>query len=220
MLVNHQYKFLFVHIQKTAGSSITGKLLSLPGTVRIANQHSFVSHVDMSPYRNYYKFCFVRNPWDRLVSWWNMMESKGDHNDFSHYLLKAGDFNAFLSRTAIINETMGNDKLLTYYPKSIAFNQLDYITGTDGLVSVDFVGRFENLRDDFKAVCEHLGIPFSLPHMNKGKQAKYWNYYTDESREKVRQLYKRDIDYFNYAFQPAPARKSRLSRLGQLFRWS
>ena len=80
MLINHNYKFIFVHIQKTAGTSITSVLNEIPGTEPLYYSHSQIN-VLKEEYEDYFKFCFVRNPWDRLYSWWNMIVNKGKHND-------------------------------------------------------------------------------------------------------------------------------------------
>ena len=88
MIVNHKNKFMFVHIQKTAGSSVGDVLSSIDGTKNIYYSHSFISTINVNEYNGYFKFCFVRNPWDRLYSWYKMMIKKKIHNDYSKYLLE------------------------------------------------------------------------------------------------------------------------------------
>lgn len=202
MILNDKYNFLFVHIQKTAGSSITNVLNSLEFTYSLNHSHSFITSVEYK-YDSYFKFTFVRNPWDRLVSWYNMMLNKSIHNDFSRYLLNnSTNFSQFLNLTEIINETNEhNDFIKTDYPKSIAFNQLDYISDNKGNVLMDFIGKFENLENDFRQIMEKIGVKdYSLLHLNKFEHGDYRNYYTDEDIEKVYKIYKRDIEYFNYKF--------------------
>ena len=201
MLVNKRYKFLFVHIQKTAGSSICNDLLELRGTKYLGKQHSFLSHYETP--RGYFKFAFVRNPWERLVSWYNMMTYRKVHNDFSAYLLaNENNFSTFLDCTDIIIETKDTFKKdKVDYVKSISFNQLDYITDRDGNIGVEFIGRFENLQDDYNKVMKALGLPeTTLKHINKYERDDYRKYYNQEDKEKVYNLYKRDIEYFKYSF--------------------
>jgi hypothetical protein len=201
MLVNKRYKFLFVHIQKTAGSSICDNLQELRGTKYLGRQHSFLSHYKIPG--GYFKFAFVRNPWERLVSWYNMMTYRKVHNDFSAYLLaNANNFSEFLDCTDIIVETKDTFKMdKVDYVKSIAFNQLDYLTDRDGKIGVDFIGRFESLQDDYNKVMKAIGLPGkNLKHINKYDRDDYRKYYTEEDIEKVKCLYKRDIEYFKYTF--------------------
>jgi hypothetical protein len=203
MIINHKYKFIFVHIQKTAGSSISNVLSNIDGTESILYPHSFINAIDFEQYNEYFKFCFVRNPWDRLFSWYKMMLKKGVHNDFSKYLLEnSRSFSEFLNLTDIIYETsrLEWDEYASY-PKSISFNQLDYITDNNGNVLVDFIGRFESLEEDYNKIMEKIGIPnLPLPHINQSSNGDYKNFYTDKDIEKVYNMCKKDIDYFGYKF--------------------
>ena len=202
MIINHKRKFIFVHIQKTAGSSITQALHQIEGSERIAHPHSMINIIDMEVYRDYFAFCIVRNPYERLVSWWNMMLHKGIHNDFSHYLLtRASNFSQFLDCTDIIDET-NDGKILAGlpYPKSIAFNQLDYIMAQDGRMAMDFIGRFENVTHDFDRICDRIGIKVDLPHVNAYQRSDYRGYFSAEDVSKVQAMCHRDLEYFGYEF--------------------
>jgi hypothetical protein len=203
MILNKKYNFLYVHIQKTAGTSISYRLFELDNTVLLNYGHSFIDSVDYSTYNKFYKFCFVRNPFDRLVSWYNMMLHKGVGNDFSKYLLtNSKNFSEFINLTKIIYET---NKLewdgKNPYPKSIGFNQLDYVSDNKGNVLVDFIGRFENLNEDYDKIIEKIGVKnLPLPHLNKFEYKDYRTYYTDKDIEKVYKIYEKDIKYFGYEF--------------------
>ena len=203
MLVNDNHNFLFVHIQKTAGSSITDVLSKTEKTKKLVYAHSMVNTIDITKYQNYYKFCFVRNPFDRLVSWYNMLIHKKHNNDWSKYVLQnSKNFSGFLDLTDVIMEkNLSEKRSVINYPKSISFNQLDYITDVDGNIVMDHIGRFENLVEDFDIVMKNIGInKYHLPHINKYKHKNYREYYTDKDIEKVYAMYKRDIEYFNYNF--------------------
>lgn len=202
MIINYKHRFLFVHIQKTAGTSVTEALGQLEGSQRLGYDHSMVASVEASVYDGYVVFCFVRNPFDRLVSWWNMMLHKGAHNDFSRYLLsRSSSFSAFLDCTEVVYEENPLERCMDQpYPKSIAFNQLDYITGGDGRLAVNLMGRFECLEADFKRVSDAIGVQLVLPHSNAFGRRHYRDYYSPADVEKVRRMYKRDLDYFGYDF--------------------
>jgi hypothetical protein len=203
MLLNDTYNFIFVHIQKTAGTSITNKLNEFSGTKRIGHPHSFIKDNTIENKDNYFKFSIVRNPWDRLVSWYIMLQHKGFHNDWSDYVLtNSKSFSEFLDLTDIIYETSMSELFSEKkYPKSISFNQLDYISDEEGNVVVDFIGKFENLQNDYAHIMKQLNIPAPpLQHLNKFEHKDYRSYYSDADIEKVYNLYKRDIEYFHYQF--------------------
>jgi hypothetical protein len=206
MVINHKYNFLFIHIHKTAGSSVADALLKLEDSEFFAHHHTHLSWIDYQKYKDYYKFCFVRNPWDRLVSWYFGILKLKANNDFQKYIkLCCSNFSEFLNCDKIIKEKVNSkyevsSKGKTIYFKSIAYNQLDYISHNDKVL-VDFVGRFENLNDDWEFILKKLSIKnLKLSFKNKGFHQNYKNYYEKKDIDKVASLYKRDIDYFNYEF--------------------
>lgn len=202
MIINDKYKFVFVHIQKTAGTSITDYLFKIPETKQINHSHSMINTLNCDNYKDYFKFCFVRNPFDRLVSWYNMMINKDIHNDFSKYILEnSNNFSEFLDLTNIINETNEyNDNLKTPYPKSISFNQLDYIIDNSGKIQCDFIGKFEEIESNFNKITKQLGFDIKIEHLNKINHKPYREYYTLKDIKKLETLYERDLDYFKYYF--------------------
>lgn len=204
-------KFLFVHIQKTAGRSFEAVLKD-----NISDLENFMGTHDHAlwakdkladSWDDFYKVGFVRNPWDRLVSWYTMIKEKGTmtwkkrifgmrrYNDLTQYVLtNSNSFEEFVYNcTDTIDDIDGR--------KSILYNQLDYLSDAEGNLIVDFVGRFENIAEDSKKVFEYLGFPqASLPHKNSSRHKNYRTYYTPETREEVRRRYSRDIEFFGYEF--------------------
>lgn len=110
MIFNASRGYLFVHIQKTAGTSITQALAGQPGSAFVSPPHLRLRDVRFPFRRRPFTFAVVRNPWERLVSWYAMMQRKGEHNDFSRYLLAAQPdgapvtFSAFIRRVGVIEE--------------------------------------------------------------------------------------------------------------------
>jgi len=119
-------------------------------------------------WNEYYKVAFVRNPWDRLVSWYTMIQERGKppwykrftgigkYRRMRQYVFEnSNTFGDFLYNCVdIIEDTDGR--------KSFAYNQLDYITDEDGSIFVDFIGKFENLNNDTQTVFQNLGLENAL----------------------------------------------------------
>lgn len=222
MIVNHDHKFIFVHIHKTAGSSVKNSLLkSVPNTYYLGYDHSFIKEIGFERYSDYFKFGFVRNPWERLVSWYFSILGLRSNNTLRQYVdANSKNFKEFLRCTDVIQEehtryssiVHNNDLLIENpylpYPKSISFNQLDYISDSEGKVAVDYIGRFENLHESWNFVCDKLRVNIPLRtdklgswHVDdKGNRISYRSFYEPEDRELVESMYKRDLDYFGYTF--------------------
>jgi hypothetical protein len=147
-------------------------------------------------WKDYFKFAIVRNPWDRLLSCWkNKIEMPWRESERAYYykvlgldLLKDITFAEFIRR-------LNDDKLL-YADKHWA--QLHSLIDLD---SIDFIGRLENLQEDFNTICDKIGIPQQqLPHENKSEHKHYTEYYDEETKQIIAEKYAKDIEMFGYKF--------------------
>lgn len=229
-MICREYNCLYVHVPKTAGQSIeqffcdrlgldweaesdrtklllqsnpdrnrgTEKLAHLAGTEYVRD--GYVTRVDFDAL---FKFSFVRNPYQRLVSEY-LYRNYFHHRSF---------------RDFVMNRLPGpgwDDQYRHVMP------QYDMLHDTEGRLLVDFVGRFENLQADFDRVCAHLDLEdSSLPHVNPSNKAsrrarrrlrnllwmngenrmQHWtDYYDASTRFVVSELYRQDIEAFGYAF--------------------
>lgn len=199
-MISHELRCIFVHVQKTGGSSIRGALRMAQFD---AHKHRFAAELrtiyGAETWNHYFKFAFVRNPWDRLVSWWEMMRRNAalgrPRNGFQRFCMeRARTFPEFLQLCdAEYQDADGS--------KWIYRNQIDYLSDSDGTLLVDFVGRFEQLQLDFSRVAAHLDVPpIGLPHVNGTVRRPYAGYYSAELRDLVAARYARDIEVFGYRF--------------------
>jgi chondroitin 4-sulfotransferase 11 len=83
---------------------------------------------------------------------------------------------------------------------SQANQQVDWITDENGKVFVDTIYRYENLENDFADMRNRIGIQATLPKKNTTKHKNYREYYTEETKKLVAELYKDDIEMFGYVF--------------------
>lgn len=197
---------LFIHIPKVAGNSIMQAL-----GIR------WEDHQDLALYREQlgaetmekaFKFAFVRNPWDRILSEYNFQKKKSQRKDTVRlYLYKPdGSVRSFAEwvRYALENPTEHTPK--DWGGKTSAnihrmSPPIDWIS-LDGEIAVDFVGKLENLQTDFDTVCDRLDQPrIKLKRKNRKFHWHYSRYYDQETRDLVADYYARDIDTFGYRFE-------------------
>lgn len=218
MLINYRKRFIFVHVQKTAGTSMERLLLQrFPDTVQWLGRHvhasAGVEALGADLWRDYFSFGFVRNPWERLVSWYAMIDGQRrrlpwhkrwrrapfDLGIWNQVARKARRFEDFVARCTEICHDQG-------YPMSFAFNQLDYLADRDGRLLVDFVGRYENLQKDSARIFARLGLDgATLPHENRWPHRPYSACYDAATRQLLAERFRRDIAVFGYRFEGAGA---------------
>lgn len=210
MLISHRRQFLFVHVPKTAGQSVAaafrpyadhpdeylvnrllGELATplnwcLPYKVRRFRKHASAGQLrwrlPAEVYDRYFKFAFVRNPWDRWVSLFHFMRQYPSHH--RNKVAQRLTFEEFL-------------KSLAWQQK---FQQKPCLTDGHGKLIVDYVGRFETLRADFCQICSILKLAASLDHIHRSKHRDYRWYYNSRTVQLVAEISRQDIDFFGYDF--------------------
>jgi hypothetical protein len=192
MPIFHDHKTIFVHIPKTAGSSMESIMnldvneakssLShgkkwLFGHGGIAKYGSPYQHLTLQQikqevgkeiYKDYFKFCFVRNPWDRLVSefFWAHQHSAGLTSEKKTKVNRFGQKKIYtrakiLDWDSLLRDLESGD--VKKYRNRL-MPQSDFIKNELGEIEVDFVGKFENITEDWSYVSEMIEIPLSYSH--------------------------------------------------------
>jgi len=197
---------LYIHVPKCGGTSISsvcrdnGILIDTTNNDHTKcniehNTNLYKSVDDFSDIK--FSFSFVRNPYSRLVSAWKCPWVCGielstgwislfsDFKDFiTEFVVKQSEWDVW-SWSHVMSFTDPRRKLFD----------------TEGNQLLSFIGRFENLQKDFDLVCEQVGIPKQqLPHLNKTDHKHYTEYYDDETKDIVSEIYAKDIEYFDYKF--------------------
>ncbi len=207
MIISYRHRFIFVHIYKTAGNSIRKALephAYKPGSLRPSNWSTWLTtpprlilrqpppkHIgaadlrDLLPpglFEDFFTFAFVRNPWSWQVSLY-------------HYLLKHREEpgNAFVTDFRDFDEYIR-------WRADHAVCQSTFLCDREGKVIVDFVGKVENIGEDFATICRRIGIRTALGHFNRSDHGDYRTCYTPETRDLVGRIYEEDICRFGYSF--------------------
>jgi hypothetical protein len=212
-VISHRYRCIFIEVPKTGSTSVRA-LLGTPtkphqnlwqirylmetewtGGERLRDRLASSAYLWLSKdgrrrrghrqFDEYFKFGFVRNPWDRLVSLYERREGLmlKDRMSFPDFV----DWCRYSSSTC-------NHALPHRY-------QLDWFVDPHGKVLADFIGRFETLDRDWETVAARLGVESSLPHQNQNPGRKhYTEYYDARTRAIVADRFAVDIEYFGYEF--------------------
>ena len=206
MLISSRIGCVFVHVPKTAGSSIDRWLQTLdPSAVRILphlratyvpakGKHLFASDLRAGLPRELwfgsFKFGFVRNPFDRLVSWYHMCLQRPDEEYRRYVIATTSCFEDFVEKS---DRFVGRAAM-------IGFNQVDHLCDAHGTPLVDFVGRFENLPADVATVMATLGVGGDVPRFNSSRHDTYREYFSRSSVAVVEERFARDLEQFSYVF--------------------
>ncbi len=208
MLISDSHKFIFLRMRKVASRSMRailqplcipvpgGRLQHLLSRARLEwDYHDYVFRAHDSilaakrrmpaeNFADYFKFAFVRNPWERLVSEYEFILRNPQHGRHER-VRNLGDFTAFIDMQV---------------PRKDAY-QLNMLSDKDGKLLMDFVGKLENLDRDWQTVCERIGIAHQvLPRENVSDRKPYQDYYDETSIKLVAKHWAREIEMFEYSY--------------------
>ena len=190
MQVSDSHKFMFFHIRKTAGTSIAvaiGKVSKDP----FKDRHLRPSRAKQwmpRKFPRYFKFSFIRNPWDRIVSCYeyDAQNTREFMNGGHHYRMSFPDYlHLRLCKTG------------GWWTEC----QRDFLA-VQGHLLVDFVGRFENLQQDYNKICDRVGLKAQkLPERRMTKRKPYREYFNNETKKLVGDIFAVDLETFGYKFE-------------------
>ena len=217
-MISHKHRCIFVHIPKTAGTSVENALRRSSAGFESFTPDDF--NIDRIPphaggyrglnrwdikhfpakflreeYRDYFKFCFVRNPWDLVVScyfWW-IQQTRLEFRKLQGQILEQLGFTnfAFSFYTDYINEIFHQGMGQCYWLLDDCRTPL-----------VSFIGRFETLQHDYDLICNRIGIEQTqLPSLNRSVHRSYKDYYNTNTQKLVELKFNWDIERFGYCFQ-------------------
>ena len=225
-MISHKHKCIFIHIPKCAGTSIETalghfdshkgrggqdhrsiRMIEKPVLTsaifsdienfaeisrRVRHRFRTVKNplnketVTTEQYKNYYKFSFVRNPWARAFSWYKNVMRDQIHQE----------------GLGITHDISFKEFLLQFAGEGMLRPQTYWLKSFDGKLHLDFIGKFEQLLEDFETVKEALHVSgIDLPHKIKGKTTGLRKHYDNESIEIISNVYAEEIKLFDYSFE-------------------
>lgn len=214
MIFSKRHGFIFFAAGKTGTTSIERILqeyadpppeaLQRAGHKKHAPPRAVKALLDEATWNGMFKFAFVRNPWDWVVS--NYYFNLTDHEKFPRRQLR---WLGWIRTPATFTEkefAQHWETMKRYTRGTHPENRFQYsfLADETGTLLVDTVGRFESLQRDFDAICGRIGIPrVDLQHANPAeyrRRRSYTELYTDASRKLVAEHYAKDIERFGYRF--------------------
>ena len=190
MIVNHELKFIFYHVPKTAGTSFRLALSRIPGSVNIGKPTKHLTPAEIgtvlppdkvAAVPGYFSFCFVRDPWERFGSLHRFLVLK--HRDLYKVPEDLNDFVKALG-----------DQHGRLQPWHSTRPQMDFAKG------LSFVGKFESIEQDVAHIAQLIGWPhLKMKHKNaSGDVVRYRDQMTAESEAIIAEIYRDDIEQLGY----------------------
>ena len=193
-MISYNKKFIFIHINKTAGTAVEQSLLEY-GNKRVESKNDLEfeltyrqsQHFNYKKYKKYlgseyddfFKFTVVRNPFDRVVSYYLK-------NSINHHNLSFSDW---------VIDRYKNQNFQDY--KRMYSDYTHWINIHD----TDFILKFENLPSDFNILKQKLNLNCELEYHNVNKsRLHYKEYYDKNTKEIITNYFKKEINTFNYKF--------------------
>jgi hypothetical protein len=229
MLLSKKFNFLFLKIAKAASTTVEQrlpsegvqynealadfwKIVSQVYNADVTSKNPIASHISMRVIKHHNilpdavlskltKFCFVRNPWDRMVSEYHWQQQVGNSKQsFDDFIRAIPETVNAINQNQFFTDFRHYSRVEHFIP------QYDYVFDAEGNKIVDFVGRYENLKEDFETIfrrvygkeCESNALSHKV---NKTNHDHYSVYYTEELKNIVAQVYEQDIEKLGYSFE-------------------
>jgi len=207
MLVSDSKRFIFIHIPRTAGFSVRRALKPWVDCQNLdfskARWEKDYPHyttrevrqiVGKRRFQKYFKFVFVRNPWDRVLSrYFYLKNFNGRPNE------PLNPRGYYPPGTLSFLQWLKGGESHGVHPLDLR-PQKEWLVDDSGHIGVDFVGRFETLEADFETICQKIALSLVLPHVNRSDHGHYREYYDQEGRHFVARIFSDDIKTWSYQF--------------------
>jgi len=169
------------------------------GTTSMHATASQIKKFDKKSWNKYFKFTFVRNPYTHAISYWMF-----DEKNWSILDEKSKKKKVKYTKRNFVN-CLKNLKKKIKNKKKNYYNMRPFsnIYTINGKIAVDFIGKFEDLKNDISKIQKILKLPkskFILPHSKKNTKKNYLKYYNKESKKLVEEIWEKEFKLFKYTF--------------------
>jgi len=188
-------KSIFIHVPKAAGTSIARAIYGMNVGHRKAKDYYKVSSREFNAH---FSFAFVRNPWDRAVSAYNFAKQNGTEyvQPLPNNTYQSEVFDSF---ERFVLEWLVNADLSK---EDVVFEpQYKYVCDKNDNVIVNHIEKVENMHNGILFLQDQLQIEIKIDNLNQSTRKKdYRSYYNEYTKKVIAELYKKDIELFNYTF--------------------
>lgn len=200
--LNEDLKSIFIHLPKCAGSSMESFDWNL-GSGHETIYDFFIKKINI---KEYFKWCFVRNPWERILSAYEY------HHELYCQIPKFSDFINILYKDRykfkLPHLKWSNEMPKLNLPiQRIHFFPMNLLIKIENEVCMDFIGKYESLEEDWKKIQKkfnkencNLSIKNDRRTNLKMKNSNYKDIFNKDLIKMVEEIYQEDIELFNYSF--------------------
>jgi len=222
-IINNTHQFIYLHVPRTAGTSITTLFSSLTTIFDLEigatdfgekiqdayhERFQISKHSDLTEiynavgdqvFKNYFKFSFVRNPFDRIFSTYNFLRSWDSPDlEFNHLIQSFKSFSQFITSDCLVN---------TLVPDNMFFPQSHWLCSSADDVGLDFIGRVEDLSTDIVKILNFIEVQFLIDESKMqilNESVEHLNRLGINSNdvEKIINIYKDDFIKYKYDLSP------------------
>ncbi len=224
-MISKEYKAIFIHIYKTAGSSIEKKLGLYNELYRNAQDHRRIVDLEKISSKSYRRqrllnslVCLKKRQLSKAKQYFKYyLYPELTYKQYKNYFKftitrntwsRVSSWYRAIMRDKILLKELNITNKISFYNfikckmNHEKFNQLNFIRDSKNDIPLDFIGEFENLHKDFAYVANILKIEdYNLPQLLISDNKHYSNYYDDKTKDLVYKIYKDEIKFFKYEFE-------------------